>query len=144
MFKDQGSNKLQSICDSCQLGKLSKLPFSYSDNSSSTIFNKIHCDLWGPSPVLFIGKFCYYACFVHDFSRSFLSNKNLNLLTFIQLLSNMQRGNLIRKLKFFILMVVENSLIQDLVLISKHRASFTKYLVLTFPNKQVWSSVVIE
>lgn len=41
LFHVQGSNKLQSICDSCQLGKLSKLPFSCSNNSSTTTFNKI-------------------------------------------------------------------------------------------------------
>ena len=46
LLQVQGVNKLQSICDSCQLGKLSKMSFSCSDNSSSTIFNKIHCDLW--------------------------------------------------------------------------------------------------
>lgn len=64
----QGSNKLQSVCESCQLAKLSKLSFSVSGYSSSSIFNKIHCDLWGPSPVLSLGKFHYYACIVDDFS----------------------------------------------------------------------------
>ncbi|KZV57610.1 hypothetical protein F511_03070 [Dorcoceras hygrometricum] len=65
----QGSNKLQFMCDSCQLAKLSKLPFSISENSSSSSFIKIHCDLWGPAPVLSLEKFRYYACIVDDFSR---------------------------------------------------------------------------
>ncbi|KZV38965.1 hypothetical protein F511_40717, partial [Dorcoceras hygrometricum] len=65
----QGSNKLQFMCDSCQLVKLSKLPFYVLENSSSSNFNKIHCDLWGPSLVLSLEKFHYYACIVDDFSR---------------------------------------------------------------------------
>lgn len=64
-----GSNKLQSICDSCQLGKLSKFPLSCSNNSSASIFNKIHCDLWGPSLVLSHGKYRSYAYLVDDLSR---------------------------------------------------------------------------
>lgn len=35
-----GSIKLQHLCDSCQLGKLSRLPFSKSENSSTGIFEK--------------------------------------------------------------------------------------------------------
>ena len=64
-----GNVKSEHICDSCQLGKLSRLPFSCSKNLSSSIFEKIHCDLWGPAPILSIGKFRYYACLVDDFSK---------------------------------------------------------------------------
>ena len=64
-----GVQKLQHLCDSCQLGKLSRLPFFASEQSSSSVFDKIHCDLWGPAPVASIGKFCYYACLVDDFSK---------------------------------------------------------------------------
>ncbi|KAK2458167.1 putative mitochondrial protein [Trifolium repens] len=64
-----GTVKPEHVCDSCQLGKLNKLPFSSSENSSSAIFEKIHCDLWGPAPVLSISKFKYYACLVDDFSK---------------------------------------------------------------------------
>jgi hypothetical protein len=65
-----GIKKLQHLCDSCQLGKLSHLPFSKSEHTSSTgIFEKIHCDLWGPALVLSIAKFKYYACLVDDFSK---------------------------------------------------------------------------
>ena len=64
-----GSSKPDHLCDSCQLGKLSKLPFSSSDHSCSSIFDKIHCDLWGPAPVLSINKFRFYACLVDDFSK---------------------------------------------------------------------------
>jgi len=64
-----GVMKTEHLCDSCQLGKLSKLPFSYSEHSSTDVFEKIHCDLWGPAPVLSIGKFKYYVCLVDDFSK---------------------------------------------------------------------------
>jgi len=64
-----GMLKSKHLCDSCQLGKLSKLPFSCSENSSTGIFDKIHCDLWEPFHVLPIGKFRYYACLVDDFSK---------------------------------------------------------------------------
>jgi hypothetical protein len=64
-----GRIKSDHICDSCQLGKLSRLPFSNSKHLSSSIFEKIHCDLWGPAPILSIGKFRYYVCLVDDFSK---------------------------------------------------------------------------
>ena len=64
-----GSLKTTRLCDSCQLGKLSKLPFASSEHSSLDIFDKIHCDLWGPAPVLSLGKFKFYACLVDDFSK---------------------------------------------------------------------------
>jgi hypothetical protein len=65
----KGTTKYEHVCDSCQFGKLSRLPFFRSEHSSSGIFEKIHCDLWGPAPVLSIGKFIYYACLVDDFSK---------------------------------------------------------------------------
>ena len=64
-----GTLKSEHLCDSCQLGKLTKLPFSSFEHSSSSIFEKIHCDLWGPAHVLSISKFKYYACLVDDFSK---------------------------------------------------------------------------
>ena len=69
-----GNVKSEHICDSCQLGKLSRLPFSCSKNISSSIFEKIHCDLWGPAPILSIEKLRYYACLVDDFSKYTLDN----------------------------------------------------------------------
>lgn len=64
-----GSLKTEHLCDSCQLGKLSKLPFYSSEHSSTGIFERIHCDLWGPAPVRSIGNFRFYACFVDDYSK---------------------------------------------------------------------------
>lgn len=39
------------ICTSCQLDKSCKLPFTLRSNTSTTPLQKIHCDLWGPSPI---------------------------------------------------------------------------------------------
>ena len=64
-----GNVKSEHISDSSQLGRLSRLPFSCSKHLSYSIFEKIHCDLWGPAPILSIGKFKYYACLVDDFSK---------------------------------------------------------------------------
>ena len=40
-----GSIKAEPLCDSCQLGKFSKLPFICLEHSSTSCFENIHCDL---------------------------------------------------------------------------------------------------
>ena len=42
-------------CVSCQLGKQPALPFNSSESISIDIFDLIHFDIWGPSPVSSIG-----------------------------------------------------------------------------------------
>lgn len=64
----RGKNKFR-ICESYQIGKLSKLPFKPRFNNDFGLFEKIHCDLWGPSPTLSTDKFSYYTCIVDDYSR---------------------------------------------------------------------------
>jgi len=67
---DVNSNKrVDTLCESCQLGKHSKLPFNSSSSFSTDIIERIHCDIWGPAPVLSLGKFRFYACFVDDYSH---------------------------------------------------------------------------
>ena len=56
--------KTEKLCDSCHLGKLSKLPILHYKHSSTNVFEKIHCDLWGSALVLPIGKFKYYVCLI--------------------------------------------------------------------------------
>lgn len=57
------------MCESCPLGKMSKLHFSLSISNSIVIFDKLHIDLWGPAPVLSIHRFKYYAAIVDDFTK---------------------------------------------------------------------------
>lgn len=64
-----GSQKGTSLYASCQLGKLSRFPFSCSSNKDYSLFEKIHCGLWGPAPVNSMHNFSYYTCFVDDYSR---------------------------------------------------------------------------
>lgn len=59
----------QSLCDACQLGKSCKLPFLSSETVSSKPLDKVHCDLWGQSPVVSSQGFKYYVIFVDDFSK---------------------------------------------------------------------------
>ncbi|KAF6152047.1 hypothetical protein GIB67_031369 [Kingdonia uniflora] len=54
---------------SCVMNKSSKLPFFPSNNRASEPINKIHCDLWGPAPILSNQGFRYYVIYVDDFSR---------------------------------------------------------------------------
>ena len=56
-------------CDACHLGKSSKLPFVNSDSVSSRPLQKIHSNLWGPSPVVSSQGFKYYVIFIDDYSR---------------------------------------------------------------------------
>ena len=39
------------MCESCQIGKSSRLPFVASSFVASRPLERVHCDLWGPSPV---------------------------------------------------------------------------------------------
>lgn len=63
------NKSMSKICDSCQLGKSAKLPFSSSVYVSNKPLERVHCDLWGPSPVVSVQGFKYYAIIVDHFSR---------------------------------------------------------------------------
>ena len=56
-------------CVSCQLGKLSALPFNTSESISTDIFDLIHSDIWGLSFVSSIDGSRYFIVFVDDYSR---------------------------------------------------------------------------
>lgn len=58
-----------SVCEPCQMGKSSQLPFFDSVSSVMEPLDRIHCDLWGPSPVVSVQGFKYYAVFVDNYSR---------------------------------------------------------------------------
>ena len=69
LIKSIGTIKRTTLYESCQLEKLSKFPFSQTECVSSELFEKIHYDLWGRTPVSSIGHFQYYACIVDDYSK---------------------------------------------------------------------------
>lgn len=62
-------NNLPVVCEPCQMGKSFCLPFAVSESVSIEPLVKIHCDLWGPSPVMSLQGFKFYAVFVDDHSR---------------------------------------------------------------------------
>lgn len=62
-------SSVSSVCESCQLGKSSKLPFMSSDFVSSGPLQRIHCDLWGPSPVVSTQGFKYYVILIDNHTR---------------------------------------------------------------------------
>nr|CAC37623.1 copia-like polyprotein [Arabidopsis thaliana] len=57
------------VCEPCQMGKSTRLQFFSSDFRALKPLDRVHCDLWGPSPVVSNQGFKYYAVFVDDFSR---------------------------------------------------------------------------
>ena len=56
------------FCDSCPLGKSTKLPFSKSESMSQFPLELLHSDVWC-SPVMSVEGFRYYLLFVDDYSR---------------------------------------------------------------------------
>jgi hypothetical protein len=59
-----------SLCHACQLGRLTRLPFSSSLSRTSRSFDLIHCDLW-TSPVPSISGCRYYLVILDDFLWTF-------------------------------------------------------------------------
>ena len=63
-------NKLsQHLCEACQVGKTCKLPFSSLVFRLSRVLERIHCDVWGPAPVVSVQGFRYYVVFIDNYSR---------------------------------------------------------------------------
>ena len=57
------------VCEPCQMGKSNKLQFFPSLSHVSQPLERIHCDLWGPSPVVSSQGFRFYAVLVDDYTR---------------------------------------------------------------------------
>ena len=57
------------LCDTCQLAKSHRLPYSHNEHRSSDVLDLIHCDIWGPSPIKSNLGFVYYVLFIDDYSR---------------------------------------------------------------------------
>jgi transposase InsO family protein len=63
-----GSVKFNKLCESCQVSKSRKLPFSDSLRRSTHPLELIHSDVW-TSPVVSIGGCKFYVVFIDDYSR---------------------------------------------------------------------------
>lgn len=57
-------------CTVCPLSKQHMLPFPKSNTHSSSPFDLLHCDLWGPYRVSTMNGCKYFLAIVDDFSRS--------------------------------------------------------------------------
>lgn len=64
-----GSSNNFSFCDSCPLGKSTKLSFALSSSISATPLELIHTDVWDPSPHASIKGSIYYIVFLDDYSK---------------------------------------------------------------------------
>ena len=90
-------------CQTCVLGKFAKLPFTSSTTKVDASFDLIHCDLWGPSPILSKLGYKYFVLFIDHFTRftwvyflhakSELENIAKNFVTMIET----QFGKVIKK-----------------------------------------------
>lgn len=60
------TNKQVDFCESCVMGKSSKLPFQ-NCNSHVPIF--LHTDVWGSAPIMSFDGYCYYLVIINEFSR---------------------------------------------------------------------------
>lgn len=61
---------LNKACEICFRAKHSRAKFPLSDNRASRIFEKIHCDLWGPYKHQSTCGARYFFTIVDDFSRA--------------------------------------------------------------------------
>jgi GAG-pre-integrase domain len=59
-----------SNCETCKLGKHTRLPFSLSNYKSEKPFDLIHSDVWGPAPIESYNGFKYFIIFIDDFSKT--------------------------------------------------------------------------
>jgi hypothetical protein len=77
------------ICDICSLAKQTCLPFHYSEIKTSTPFDLIHCDIWGPHRNQIHYGARYFLTIMDDFTRftwvhfmNFKSNTQIILKSF--------------------------------------------------------------
>jgi len=94
-------------CKSCELGKHHRATYhSRVNNRSSTAFELVQSDVWGPSHVPFIKSFRYFLFFVDDFSRMiglYLLTERSKVSKVIEFFSNEIKNQFLLPLVYFIL-----------------------------------------
>ncbi|KAK1417226.1 hypothetical protein QVD17_26351 [Tagetes erecta] len=92
------------LCSPCQLAKAHKLPFEANEKRASNPLDLVHCDLWGPSPIITNDGYKYYVVFVDDYSRfSWLYplKTKTEFYTVLQTFLRLVQTQLSRKVKVF-------------------------------------------
>lgn len=56
-------------CESCHKAKRQKLSFPLSCTTTSALFELLHLDVWGPTPISSFKGFRYYLLVIDDFTR---------------------------------------------------------------------------
>ncbi|KAM2408029.1 hypothetical protein ACFX1X_027124 [Malus domestica] len=59
-------DKSPHLCSACIRGKMTRQPFPSKCNKSSVPFEKVHTDVWGPSPTVSLECYRYYVIFVDE------------------------------------------------------------------------------
>jgi hypothetical protein len=105
-------------CEAYKLGKQTKLPFCDSNSKSNEIFELIHSDVWGPSPIDSYNGFKYYVIFVDDFSRAtwlyLMKNKSEVFFSFSKFCKPYRKPIQQRKLRFLEWTIEQNLSIKTL------------------------------
>jgi histone deacetylase 1/2 len=65
-FAKESNNS--SVCDACQQGKSHQLPYPRSNSVSSSPFDLVFSDVWGPASNS-VGRNNYYVSFIDDYSK---------------------------------------------------------------------------
>ncbi|KAB2611864.1 hypothetical protein D8674_019896 [Pyrus ussuriensis x Pyrus communis] len=65
----QGTSSVEFFCSDCAIAKHHKLPFKTASSSASHNLALLHCDVWGPAPVLSVSSFRYYLLIVDDHTK---------------------------------------------------------------------------
>jgi hypothetical protein len=70
-FKLDGSSKMPGVCSSCEYGKAHRKPVKKEREAPRVekIGDKVHCNVWGPSPVQTIGGREYFSTHIDGSSR---------------------------------------------------------------------------
>ncbi|KAK1434088.1 hypothetical protein QVD17_11006 [Tagetes erecta] len=89
------NNLSSSFCNSCHMGKSTKLSLNNSSFRSSNVLDLIFCDVWGPAPTLSFDGHSYFMLCVDHYSRYMwifhLKQKSDVYNTFKQFLSMVER-----------------------------------------------------
>lgn len=94
----------KTMCESCQLGKTSKLHFPSSVFQSQFPLERVHCDVWGPAPVTSVQGFRYYIIFIDNFSRfswMYPLKKKSDVMAVFKTFQSLVENQFARKIQIF-------------------------------------------